>query len=310
MRVYSFLLISILTSGFLKGAASANAGGSSTALEAPINEPLSQVVLRASSKVIFERVVQARLFHAGDWTLSGSSQTPITAARTLASLEPSFITGLLRLPDHGELSSAEVEAFATTRNAVLAVKKNSRFDVLINVGDEKSPEVFLERLKEFSTQIHPDAWTFYVAPDMQSISPVVLEEGIAAAHAAGQMVGYDGPLSLIPEGVDYIVIRAWGLKLNRKKIDFLREKQRIPLLVELPTTFGNKASADVISYVDEMDSSDRISLMTQFAENQNSWGYHLAYPIFYPLHPARHAFDVTKDNMLLVSIRSLMARFN
>jgi hypothetical protein len=110
--------------------------------------------------------------------------------------------------------------------------------------------------------------------------------------------------------VDYIVIRAWGLKLNRKKIDFLREKQRIPLLVELPTTFGNKASADVISYVDEMDSSDRISLMTQFAENQNSWGYHLAYPIFYPLHPARHAFDVTKDNMLLVSIRSLMARFN
>jgi len=311
MRIFALLFISLFSSGFLYGAGGAHGPGSVRPIMADaINEPLSQGVLKVSLKQIFQRIVQARLFHAGSWTLGGSSQTPVTVARTLASLEPSFVTGLLRLPDHGELSNAEEEAFATIRTAVLEVKKNCRFDVLINVGDENSPELFVERMRGFAAQIHPDAWTFYVSPETQTISPKVFAEGIAAAHAAGQLVGYDGPLSLIPEGVDYIVIRAWGLTINRKQIEVLREKQRVPLIVELPTTFGNKASVDVISYVDEMESSDRVSLMTRLAENQNSWGYRLAYPIFYPLHPARHAFDVTKDNMLLVSIRALMSRFN
>jgi hypothetical protein len=275
-----------------------------------INEPLSQNSMKASPKAIFQRVLQARLFHAGTWTLAGSSQTPLTVARTLASLQPSFMTGLLRLPDHGDLSNAEVEAFTTVRSAVLAANKNCRFDVLINAGEEHSGGIFVERMKEFTIILHPDAWTFYVSPGTESIAPDVFEAGIAQAHAAGQMVGYDGPLSLIPEGVDFLVIRAWDFKVNRKQIDLLRAKQRIPLIVELPTAFGSKATTDVVSYVQKMESKDRAALITHLAENQSSWGYRLAYPIYYPLYPARHAFDATKDNILLVSIRSLLAKFN
>jgi hypothetical protein len=36
----------------------------------------------------------------------------------------------------------------------------------------------------------------------------------------------------------------------------------------------------------------------------------LAYPVFYPLFPAKHVFDATKDPILMVTIRSLLARFN
>ena len=234
----------------------------------------------------------------------------MTAARTLASLQPTFISGLLRLPDHGELSDAEAEAYASVRATVLASSKTCRFDVLINAGEEQSPEIFVQRIKEFNVRIHPDSWTFYVSPETRAISPEVFEEGIAEAHAEGQMVGYDGPLSLIPEGVDFIVIRAWNFKVNHEEIDLLRAKQRVPLIVELPTTFGNKEYSEVIAYVEEMGSQDRVSRITELAENQYSWGYRFAYPIFYPLYPARHAFDATKDNILLVSIRALLSRFN
>lgn len=314
MRILPFLGILVLNASILHaaGGASKSAVPSSSDLvsEQVINKPLSQVALKTSPKIIFQRVIQARLFHSGIWTLAGTSQTPITIGRTLASLQPTFLAGVLRLPDHGELSEGEIEGFNAVRAAVLATSKSCRFDVVVNAGDEHSGEIFEQKLKEFTALIHPDSWTFYVTPENKSISPEVFERGIAAAHARGQMVGYDGPLSLIPEGIDFIVVRAWDFKVNREQIDLLRSKQRVPLIVELPTTFGNKDYPKVASYVEEMQSKERAAIITLLAENQSSWGYRFAYPVFYPLFPARHVFDSTKDNILLVTIRALLAKFN
>ena len=275
-----------------------------------MNQPLSAIQLRAPLKSIFQRVIQARLFHSGAWTLQGSSQTPITAARTIASLQPSFVTGILRVPDQGELSNAEVEGYNAIRNEIRMGGKACRFDLVINAGALESEEFIVRRMHEITVRVHPDAWTFYVAPDDTSVYPEVLAEGIAYAHSQGQMAGYDGPLSLIPEGVDYIVVRAWNLMVNRKQLDLLRAKQRVPIIVEIPSTFGMKSSAEVSAYVRKMASSERSEALTRLAENQGAWGYHFAYPVFYPLYSAKQAFDATKDNILLVTIRSLMARFN
>jgi hypothetical protein len=294
-------------SGAGKGHSSSGSNPISSAEE--INQPLSPFALKATPKTIFQRVIQARLYQSGTWTLD-QAQTPVTVARTLSSLRPSFVTGLVRLSDHGELSNAEADCFNTVRSAVTAADKSARVDVVINAGVEQSGEHFVRRMREVTSRIHPDAWTFYVAPDNVSVNPEIFAEGIAFAHEAGQFVGYDGPLSLIPEGADFIVVRAWDLKVNRKQIDFLRSKQRVPLIVELPTTFGTQVTKEVLDYVTEMNSAERGKVLESLAVNQNSWGYRLAYPIFYPLYPASHAADSTKDNFLLVTIRALLARFN
>ena len=270
-----------------------------------INHPLN-----SQTKAIFQRVLQARLYHAGAWTLAGSSQTPATVARTILSLRPSFVTGIVRLPDRGDLSNAEIEGFDTIRTAFHAAEKPCRFDVVINAGQERSADSFIRRMKEFNTRLHPDAWTFEVDPEAESLSPEVFEEGIAQAHANGQMVGYDGPLSMVPDGVDYIVVRAWDLKVNVQEIEHLRAKHRVPLIVVLPGTDGGQAPPEVIKYVEKLGTAGRSELLTELARQQTPLGYHLAYPVFYPIHPAHHAFDSTKDTILLVTIRALTARFN
>jgi hypothetical protein len=124
------------------------------------------------------------------------------------------------------------------------------------------------------------------------------------------MVGYDGPLSMVPDGVDYIVVRAWDLKVNVQEIEHLRAKHRVPLIVVLPGTDGGQAPPEVIKYVEKMGTAGRSELLTELARQQTPLGYHLAYPVFYPIHPAHHAFDSTKDTILLVTIRALTARFN
>ncbi|MCE9587250.1 MAG: hypothetical protein K8R57_02925 [Verrucomicrobia bacterium] len=275
-----------------------------------INQPLSASSLRISQKALFMRVIQARLFHDGIWTLGDASQTPVTVARTIASLHPSFVTGLLRIVDHGALSHSEEEAFSTVRSAVQASSKGCRFDVVLNAAEERSGDLIIRHMKEITTRIHPDAWTFYVSPNDTTVNPEVFEQGIAAAHAAGQMVGYDGPLSLVPEGIDYLVVRAWDLKVSRHQIDLLKAANRVPLIVELPTTFGAQPSPEVSSYVNELSPQDRAASLTSLAENQSAWGYRFAYPVFYPLCPTKHAFDATKDPILMVTIRSLLTRLN
>jgi hypothetical protein len=283
---------------------------SATPVSDTINQPLSASALKISQKALFLRIIQARLFHNGSWTLSDSSQTAVTVGRTLASLRPSFVTGLLRVSDHGEIGHAEEDAFLAVRSAVRTSSKECRFDIVLNAGDGRSGDMIVRHMREISTRLHPDAWTFYVSPDDSSLSAEVFEEGIAAAHAAGQMVGYDGPLSLVPEGIDYLVVRAWDLRVNRKQIDLLKSTRRIPLVVELPTTFGNQPTSDAVSYVENLSTTDRASVLQELAENQNAWGYRFAYPVFYPLCPAKHSFDATKDPILMVTIRSLLARFN
>jgi hypothetical protein len=275
-----------------------------------INQPLSAFELKGTQREIFRRVLQARLYHQGIWTLSDPSQTPVTAARTIASLKPTFVTGLLRIPDRGSLSNAEVDAFNAVRTAVLDSAKGCRFDIVMNAGGEHSGNLVVRRMMEISARVHPDAWTFHIAPDDTSLNPEVFEDGIAYAHSQGKMAGYDGPLSMIPEGVDYIVVRASELKVNRRQIEVLREKHHVTILVELPTTTGAKADPDCDAYIRKLSSSERCAAITSLAENQSSWGYRFAYPVFYPVEPDKHAFDATKESVLMVTIRALLARFN
>jgi len=275
-----------------------------------INQPLSAFELKGSNREIFRRVLQTRLYHQGVWTLSDPSQTPVTAARTIASLKPTFVTGLLRIPDRGSLSNAEVDAFHAVRTAVLASAKGCRFDIVLNAGVEQSGDLVVRRMKEISARVHPDAWTFHIAPDDSSLNPEVFEDGIAYAHSLGKMAGYDGPLSMIPEGVDYIVVRALELKVYRRQIEMLREKHHVPILVELPTMMGGKSNPDTEAYISKLSSAERCEAITSLAENQNSWGYRFAYPVFYPVEPSKHAFDATKESLLMVTIRALLARLN
>ncbi len=309
VRTFSLLLALFLPASLIH----ASGAGKGHPLPSPSveksNLPLTAAALKSSPKAIFQRVIQARLFQAGTWTLA-PSQTPLTVARTLASLQPTFVTGLLRLSNEGELTNAEAEAFAANVSAVRAVSKGCRFDVVINAGVEESGASFVRRMKEISTRIHPDAWTFLILPDDDSINPELISEGISQAHSAGQMVGYDGPLQLIPDGVDYIIVRAWNLTVQPGVVEQLQAKHGVPVIVELPTAFGKTAGEDVQSYVDKMTARERAEVLTRLAESQGSRGYRFAYPVFYPIYPARHAFDSTKDETLLVTIRSLLARFD
>jgi len=198
LRFLSLLLLLPFSPLFAAGGGKGNSvGASPSPVTDQINRPLTSQELKSSSRMIFQRVIQARLYHLGSWTLEDTSQTPVTVGRTIASLRPTFVTGILRVVDHGVPGNAECEAYTTIRSAVRSSVKGCRFDVLIDAGNETG-SLFIRRMIEIQSRIHPDAWTLYVAPDDTLINPEALAEAISYAHSQGDLVGYDGPLSLIP----------------------------------------------------------------------------------------------------------------
>jgi hypothetical protein len=278
--------------------------------EEVINAPLKHSFLKADNKEIFRRVIQARLFHQGFWTLSGSSQTPLSVGRSLASLHPTFVTGLVRVPDYGGISNSDVEAFKSVRSAVLTENRECLFDMVVNAGDESFGSVFIEHLKQINAKVRPDALTFLVRPNDKNVNALVLAKGIAYAHSCGQLVGFEGPLSLIPEGVDFIVIRAWDFKVSKAKLASLRAKYAVPLIVQIPTSFGKSKQLDVLSYFKNTNGVDRAEVISRLAVDQSSFGYRFAYPMIYPIDPDSRSFDATKDPILFVTIRALMVKLN
>ena len=317
VRVISLFIVILFPFSVLKASRSGSVLQSKTSPpsssvwnEEVINVPLQTGLFKVDKKEIFRRVIQARLFHQGSWTLSGSTQTPISIGRTLASLRPTFVTGLIRVPDYGGVSNAEAEAFKALRSTVLSVNKECKFDIVVNAGDESFGSIFVEHLKQINSKVHPDAWTFLVRPNDKEVNSLVLSKGVAYAHSCHQLVGFEGPLSLIPQGVDFIVIRAWDFKVNKSKIEALHSKHGVPVVVQLPTAFGRSSPPEVTSYLDKMSAAERSSLMTQLAGGQKTFDYRFAYPLIYPLSPYSHAFDSTKDSILFVTIRALMAKFN
>ncbi len=275
-----------------------------------VNAPLKHSFLKVDNKEIFRRVIQARLFHQGSWTLPGSSQTPLSIGRSLASLHPTFLTGLVRVQDYGGITNADVEAFKAVRSVVLTENRECLFDMVVNAGDESFGSVFIEHLKQINAKVRPDAWTFLVRPNDKNVNALVLAKGVAYAHSCGQLVGFEGPLSLIPEGVDFIVIRAWDFKVSKTKLASIRAKYEVPLIVEIPTSFGKSKQPEVISYFKNESGVDRSEVISRLAVDQSSFGYRFAYPLIYPIDPVGHSFDATKDLILFVTIRALMVKFN
>ena len=101
--------------------------------------PLTTHLHPIDLKSTLTRVLQFRIIRDGD----EKAETPLSAfksiARTLSSLQPTLVSGLLYISESSPLKPAQVEMFTRVRREVMAANPHCKFDVIIN---------------EFAFQIH------------------------------------------------------------------------------------------------------------------------------------------------------------
>lgn len=214
--------------------------------------------------------------------------------RTLNALQPSLIMGFTHLTDETPLSTSQTALFLEVRQKVLAANPHCKFAVTIHVSNYLTVTELLTKLQEITTKLGPDIVNMAVSSSSDVISPTAVARGIEFAHAHGQLVSYEGPANMVPDGIDCFVMKAVNGEVHRDEINNFKMKHHLPMIVQIPNINHSKDGKETL-------------LMSHLAEEQGPFGYHLAYPL--QLTPSGN-LSANKDTSFLVTLRALMTRYN
>lgn len=215
-------------------------------------------------------------------------------ARTLTALQPSLIIGFSHLTDETPLSTSQVALFLEIQKKILATNPRCKFGVTLSLENYLTPLELLNKLQEITTKLNPDIINMVVSSNNEVVSLSALLRGIEFAHAHGQLVSYEGPASLIPDGVDIFVMKALNGEIHRDEINNFKMKHHLPIVVQSPITTHSKDRKEIF-------------ILTHLAEQQASFGYHLAYPLEFN---SSGSMSANKESSSLVMLRALLTRYN
>jgi hypothetical protein len=243
-------------------------------------------------KSSLNRIVEIDLENSAE--RAHSSLLTESLERTLYALQPTLIIASPRLTDEIALSNAQIELFLEVRKRVLATNPRCRFGVTLHVSHYLTAPELLSRLQEITTKLEPEMINMALSPSSEVISPTALSRGIEYAHHHGQLVSYEGPATMIPDGVDAFVMKPLSGELHRDEVSGFKTRHHLPIIVRVPVAAR------------ERDTHERL-LLKHLAEEQSSFGYHLAYPLQLT---SSGNLDTNNDPSLLVMLRALMTRYN
>jgi hypothetical protein len=202
--------------------------------------------------------------------------------------------GFPSLTDEAPLTTAQTTFFLEVRKKILATNPRCKFAMTLHVNNYLTASALLNKLQEITTTLAPDMVNMVVSSNNEILSPTALARGIEYAHAHGQLVSYEGPVNMLPDGIDCVVMKVVNRELRRDEINNVKMKHHLPIIVKVAGITYNRDGKETF-------------LIRPLAEEQASFGYHLAYPL---LWRSSENLSINKDSSFLVTLRALMMRYN
>lgn len=243
-------------------------------------------------KPSLSRILELNIENAGEFTRSAAILESLE--RTLSALQPTLIMGFSHLADDAPLSTAQMALFLEIKQKTVAANPRCKFAVALHVSHYLTVSELLAKLQEVTTKLGPDMINMVVSSSNDVISPTALAKGINFAHAHGQLVTYEGPANMIPDGVDGFVMKAVNGEVHRDEVNSFKIKHHLPVIVRFSSGACSQEQKEIM-------------LLSRLAEEQAPFGYHLAYP----LQLASSAnLNENKDGASLVMLRALLTKYN
>ncbi len=279
---------------------------------------------RPTVRQMLRRVVHARAFQALRWTVD--RETPESVGRALASLRPTYVSGLVRLASDETLSDAQRRDFETIRRIVRETSPDCQFDVVLNGQQYETPAAMRRKLEAVNDALRPDAWFFdFFFDAYRNGYANPLDAAVAWAHDHRQYVGGNTTrddnvprsdfAALSP--VSHAGMVADGeLDLKRDEIDRLH-RRGFPVLMHInndphfaPTTESCYFMGESGIARFDWDRARRARWITERAADQESWNFRFMYPVFFPECPIWHTYNAPRDGDMMDVFAGLVRRFN
>ena len=266
----------------------------------------------------FSRVVSSRVYHTRFSVVRNSTSHRI--GRSLASLDPTWVTGLLRYARNQYPTHDEIRVWKRIRKRVHRSSPTAQFDVVLNAEQYRTPAAVTRTMRRLSAKLGNEGWFFDFFSSAARRHPKMIKAAIAWAHTRGQWIGGNvfglARATAFPVNADFLSVQDDGFHLNLPAV--LKISKRVPVLYHLNNDPDDKSSGGC-RFIKQYNTSRRRQLIRRRASSQIRYGFRMSYPALFPecLHPRPRgpgtflaSYNAFRDPPMAREIQALLDRYD
>lgn len=227
------------------------------------------------------RIVSARVHHTRISTVRNSNARRI--GRSLASLHPSWVSGLIRYAQGQHPNHAEVRAWREITRIVRAAGAQAQFDVTLNAKQYGNGDELRRMMSRVRAELDNDGWFFDFYSTAYRKRPRMIRAAIASAHAHGEWVGGNvfglAKKRPMPVRSDFLAVQDFRFRLNLPGVR--RLSAQLPVVYHLHND-PDRARGGGCRFIERLSTARRRALIRHRAAQQARYGFRVSYPALFP----------------------------
>jgi hypothetical protein len=262
------------------------------------------------------RVVSVRVWHTRISTVPHTNARRI--GRSLASLRPTWVTGLLRYARNQYPHRDEVRAWHQIRRIVRTASPGAQFDVVLNAQQYRTPAAVRMTMRRLRAKLHNDGWFFDFYSQAFRKHPRMIRAAINSAHGHGEWIGGNvfgiAHHQALPHRSDFFSVQDAGIHLNLHAVRRLAKRR--PVIYHLQND-PDKAHSAGCRFIRQFNDRRRRTMLRRRAAQEVKYHFRVSYPVLYPeciLRRSRHTFlrsyNAFRHPKVLREIERLLDRYD
>ena len=227
------------------------------------------------------RIISARIWHTRIPTVPNSNSRRL--GRAMASLRPTWVTGLLRYARDQYPHRGEVRAWNQVRRIVRASSPHARFDVVLNAMHYRTPRAIRTMMRRLRAKLGPEGWFFDFYSQAFRKHPRMIRAAINSAHGHGEWIGGNvfgiARHRPLPAGSDFFSVQDAGIRLNAKAVRRLARSR--PVMYHLQSDPDRPRSGGC-RWIRDFSDKRRRAMLRGRARQQLKYDFRVSYPVLFP----------------------------
>lgn len=308
------LIVVVACVAVLAGALLSSSGGDSAAAQSEVETPASRATFAAATS----RIISVRVFHTRIATVRNAPATRI--GRSLASLHPTWVSGMLRYARHQYPKGIELRAWRRIRRIVRVESPNAQFDVVLNAQQYRTPAAIRLTMRRLRPKLHNDGWFFDFFGAAFRTHPKMVKAAIDSAHAHGEWIGGNifgiAKRRPLPARAEFLSVQDHVFHLNLPAVRRLARHH--PIVYHLNSDPAHERSGGC-RFIQRLNTARRRALIRRRAAQQVRHNFRVSYPAMFPQcvrpregggPPFLAAYNAFRDPPMAAEIRRLLDRYD
>jgi hypothetical protein len=242
---------------------------------------------------------------------------PRRVGPALATLRPTWVSGLIRYARNQHPNRAEVRAWRRITGAVRAASPEAQLDVAVKAGVSKNGRQQRAVMQRVRVRLGDDGWFFDFLSVAHRRRPGMIRAAAAAAHSHGEWMGgnvfgFARRGHPMPLAVDFLAVQDFRLQLDLDAVH--RLSTHLPVVYHLHND-PDRERGGGCRFIEALNTTRRRELIRRRARQQQRYGFRVSYPALFPeckRHRGRgrddilYSYNAFRDPPMAAEIRRLL----